>query len=334
MSNEILIFRTDRIGDLITTCPAISSLKKKIENSKITLIASRRNYAYAKQLDFLDNVYIFPDKGIIRKIIFIFKFLKKRFFRTFIFDGKDRSLLLSLFIKSDMKIGIYDIKKKSFLYNFFNIKLIQDDHKTGMMKLYQKVIDAHEPKIKISNFDFVHCKKDNNFSSYLPIKNYIYLHLDEKWFSKLYINTYTDICPSYDEFINFLTHIAKNKKNILISTGIKNFELINNLKKNFFNFEREKIYLKKIDSSYIYFIYNANFEDLESLLRKAQIYIGCHGSLTHVANSLNLQIIDIIQNGYEEWYNRWTNYMNNYSQINRMNFREIKNILLSNILKS
>ena len=48
MINKILIFRTDRIGDLIVTCPTIISIKKYFKECDITLIASNKNFEYAK----------------------------------------------------------------------------------------------------------------------------------------------------------------------------------------------------------------------------------------------------------------------------------------------
>ena len=60
MNNKILIFRTDRIGDLIVSCPAIVTINKNITDSKITLIASIKNYDYAKSLNLFDDVYKFP----------------------------------------------------------------------------------------------------------------------------------------------------------------------------------------------------------------------------------------------------------------------------------
>ena len=45
---NILIFRTDRIGDLIFTCPTILTLKKHITDCKISLVTSEKNYKYAK----------------------------------------------------------------------------------------------------------------------------------------------------------------------------------------------------------------------------------------------------------------------------------------------
>ena len=40
---KILIFRTDRIGDLIFTCPTIISIKKYFKECDITLISSNKN---------------------------------------------------------------------------------------------------------------------------------------------------------------------------------------------------------------------------------------------------------------------------------------------------
>ena len=52
MNNNILIFRTDRIGDLLVSCPAIATIKENIIDSEITLITSKKNYEYAKSFNF------------------------------------------------------------------------------------------------------------------------------------------------------------------------------------------------------------------------------------------------------------------------------------------
>ena len=85
---KILIFRTDRIGDLIMTCSAIISLKKYFNQSEITLITSSKNSEYSKNLSFIDNVVEFPRNGIINKIKFAFRLSKKKFDYIFIFDVK------------------------------------------------------------------------------------------------------------------------------------------------------------------------------------------------------------------------------------------------------
>ena len=64
---NILIFRTDRIGDLLLTCPAIITIKKYFPNSKVSIVASEKNFHYAK------NLHIFD----LTKQNIVFIFLKK-----------------------------------------------------------------------------------------------------------------------------------------------------------------------------------------------------------------------------------------------------------------
>ena len=85
MLKNILIFRTDRIGDLLLTCPAIITLKNYFNNSKITLISSEKNYEYAKTLKLFDEIYKFPKNNIINKILLIAKLRAKKFDYIFVF---------------------------------------------------------------------------------------------------------------------------------------------------------------------------------------------------------------------------------------------------------
>ena len=48
MTKNILIFRTDRIGDLLMTCPTIKTIREFIKDVNITIVTSEKNYDYAK----------------------------------------------------------------------------------------------------------------------------------------------------------------------------------------------------------------------------------------------------------------------------------------------
>ena len=61
--NKYLIFRTDRIGDLLITCPLIVTIKKHLTNSRITLITSVKNYEYAKSFGIFDKIWVQPAAG-------------------------------------------------------------------------------------------------------------------------------------------------------------------------------------------------------------------------------------------------------------------------------
>ena len=100
----------------------------------------------------------------------------------------------------------------------------------------------------------------------------------------------------------------------------------------FFIKENDNIYSKKYSNLSAYFINKPTFEDIESLLRNAEIFISCHCAVTHAANSFNLKIIDIIEESKKEWYSRFTLYIKEYKQIYRSKFSIIKNQLLSKIV--
>ena len=121
MGKNILIFRTDRIGDLIVTCPAIITIKKYFNNSNITLIASDKNFEYAKNLDIFDCVYKFPKNNIFNKIVFIYKLTKKTYDYIFVFDGKDRSIITSALIKS----GLKEENSSSAFFELYAVEVIK-----------------------------------------------------------------------------------------------------------------------------------------------------------------------------------------------------------------
>ena len=243
MLKSILVFRTDRIGDLLINYPSISTIKKYFKNSEITLVASKKNLDYAKSLNIFESIYDFPEGNLIKKVKFI-KMLRKKFFDyIFVFDGKDRSAISSIFLKSSCKVALMKSKKFNVIFNLTKIKHINNDEKTSISVLYQKMLDKSNIKIKISDYNFLLNKENNNFSSTINIENYILLHLDEKWISGMYINKYKDINPGYNEFIEFINNIS-TRENLVITTGIINFKLIDDLKEKYFIKVNNKIYVR------------------------------------------------------------------------------------------
>ena len=73
------------------------------------------------------------------------------------------------------------------------------------------------------------------------------------------------------------------------------------------------------------------WKDLESLIRNAKILVSCHGAITHAASSLDVKILDIIDENSKNWYQRYTSHIKNYNFIFRNKFSEIKEIILKKI---
>ena len=321
MIKNILIFRTDRIGDLLLTCPTIKTIKEYFPDSNLTVVASYRNFNYAKTFEFVDNVYEFPNKGLLKKIKFYYQLRKKNFDYIFLFDGKDRSLLLTCLLNSPYKAAKIVNRKQLYLCKLFKVKSCVDNFGVDLNNLHQKLLNLSGLDKKIENFDYLLQKKDNLFASNIPINEYIQVHLDEKWFTSSYIKSYEDINPSFDQFNNFINTLSK-KYNVLISTGLISNPITERLLIESKDKISDKIYNYNLSENII-IVYQPTFVDLESILRKAKILISCHGALTHVAASFNIKIIDIVEKSSDELVKRYSLYIKNYYKVYRDNFKRL-----------
>ena len=74
--NNYLFFRTDRIGDFLVSAILIKSIKRNDKNAHISVVTSSKNHFYVKSLDFIDDVFLYPN--IFIKKFFFFLNLKKK----------------------------------------------------------------------------------------------------------------------------------------------------------------------------------------------------------------------------------------------------------------
>ena len=321
MSKNILVFRTDRIGDLLLTCPSIKTIKEYSPDSKLSIVTSEKNFSYAKTFGFFNKVYLFPKGNILKKIKLFNELSKKRFDYIFIFDGKDRSILISSFLKSEKKVSKIVNKKQAFFCKLFKIKFSYDIFGKDLNNLHQDLLNYSDISKKIENFDYLTKKNDNNFVSKIPLENYIQIHLDEKWFSSTYIKNYNDINPSFEEFNNFIKSLS-DKNNVLITTGVSSNNLIERLEINSTEQLTKNIFINNVKKN-IVLIKKPSFLDLESILRKTKTLISCHGALTHAAASFKINIIDIVEKSSDELVKRYSLYIKNYYKLYRKSFKFI-----------
>jgi len=106
---KTLIFRTDRIGDFIISCPFILSYKKKHPKNKLQIVSSEYNYKYIKNFEFIDKIIplknenkFFPKLLILIQIILLLR--KDKYKDVIILDGKNRSFFISLFLNGKKSI--------------------------------------------------------------------------------------------------------------------------------------------------------------------------------------------------------------------------------------
>jgi len=285
-----LIFRTDRIGDFLLTIILINSIKRNDPNSFITVISSRKNYHFIKSFKIINEVLIL-ENTLLGKIKLIYKLRSVYYENIIVHDSKNRSSIISLFLKYGLKI------KPN---NNLNISYI-DSIKEIISKLNFSFIESDLNTLKY---------RDHNF---FPDFNgdFILLHFDEKWIYDDYISEYTNIEPLKDELISFIDLILTiTNKRLVITTGIHSPNVLNDIINIGLN-SGVKVY-KKLD-----------FLDLETLISKSKLLISCHGSVSHVAAAHKIKQIDIIEEKQSNFYSKWTSHFRNYSRIHRKKFSEL-----------
>ena len=326
---NIIIFRTDRIGDLLLSLPFIYTLKEIYKDSKITLVSSKNNSKIANNLSIFDNVIVFPNKYLLTKILFIYAFSKSHYDLVINLDGKNRSIFSTIFVNSTLKATKTSKKFHEFICKFFKIDFFPDSINTNLNDIHQKFLKFLNIDKKISNYDYLKTENLTSAFNNFEINDYIHLHLDEKWFYKDYIKSYTYIEPSFEELLNFLNDLSKIN-NIVVTTGLNN----NNIYNELINKHCTKINDKKFifnKNTKIFFILNPFFNELITISSKSKTLITCHGAMTHVANCFNVKIIDIIEQQKEKFDSRCTSYIKNYIPVYRSVFKILQKNLIDKI---
>ncbi len=285
-----LIFRTDRIGDFLLTIILINSIKRNDPNSFITVISSRKNYYFIKSFKIINEVLIL-ENTLLDKIKLIYKLRLVYYDNIIVHDSKNRSSVISLFLKYGLKIKPNNNSNISYI----------DSIKEIISKLNFNFIESDLNTLKYRDHNFF---EDFN-------EDFILLHFDEKWIYDDYISEYTNIEPLKDELISFIDLLLTiTNKRLVITTGIRSPNILNDIINIGLN-SRVKVY-KKLD-----------FLDLEILISKSKLLISCHGSVSHVATAHQIKQIDIIDKMKLNFYSKWTAHFRNYSPIYRKKFSEL-----------
>ena len=116
VTQKIIAFKSDRVGDLILFSPFLKTVKENMPNSEITLVCSSYNYQVAKNYNFVDKYIVLDNKNILKDLFINFKvFFLTRYKHLFQFDGKNNSFRISYFINSNTKSTICYVKNKKIL---------------------------------------------------------------------------------------------------------------------------------------------------------------------------------------------------------------------------
>ena len=327
--NKYLFFRTDRIGDFLVSAILLKAIKRNDKKAHISVVASSKNYFFIKTLDFIDEVFLYPN-NFFKKIFFFLKLRKSKYELICALDGKKRSIYFSLFLKSKIKILMTTKKIFKKLLNYFFSKIFLFDESKNKLEEIKDVLNLSKMSFDKSDLSFL---KENKI--YLKkiklLKDFIIFHFDEKWIYEQYIKKYVSIEPSLDDLEEFIYNlIKKSKKNLIITTGLINNDLIKKLLLSF-NKKNNNLYTKSFDDKLIQIYINIDFFELEYLIKNSSFLIGCHGASTHLASAYGIKIYDIFDLSQKNFYFKWINHIENYSYFYRENFSDLNKKILNKI---
>ena len=172
-------------------------------------------------------------------------------------------------------------------------------------------------------------KKEN-----IGTKKFTHIHVDEKWFSNFYIRKFTNISPNINDFYLFLKKIITIKKtNLIITTGTIELPFVKKISNEYFDVkdkDKDKGYFYlKVGKFKVILLNKVSIDNLEIITMNANNLITCHGPLTQISGSFNVNLMDIIDRSQEKWYFRHTSHIKKYNKLHRKNFKKLsKEIIL------
>ena len=326
---KTLIFRTDRIGDFIISCPFILSYKKKHPKNKLQIVSSEYNYKYIKNFEFIDKIIplkneikFFPKLLILIQIILLLR--KDKYEDVIILDGKNRSFFISLFLKGKKSI-FTDNRVIEFFSKIFRYIYVANYQIQNQLKNFSYLASLNNFNIDLEKIDLYKNYKFNN--KYKFINKYIIIHLDEKWYKKFYYRDFTDINPNAKQIgklINKIFESSHYKYDIIITTGTKKLEELDNYVSTFHPID-SNIFEKLEKDRIVRFIKTTTFNDLENIVKNASFLITCEGGISHASHNLNVKTLAFYQKNRLEHIKFWTGHMKDMIIYERKNMNELLN---------
>ena len=329
---KFLIFRTDRIGDFITSQLVTNSISDVSRKNQVDIVASTYNSKYIKNFKYINNIFIF-DKTKNKILDFFNLFLQiknKNYDYLIVLDGKRRSFLSGIFINSKIKICFLKDFYPKYLIGLFYNKYIKNTETNTQYKNFQillNYLDIKSPKLinYYKNYKFI----KNKFKLQKP---YVHLHLDEKWFKDYYFHDFDYMNLKAVSIYKFLQALIKKFKcNIVITQGFKKVRIMDEFKTKYFKNIKDPE--TKIAKKTVKFIEQSSFRDLENIVLYSKILICCEGAISHVSHSLNKKTIALIQKDRLTSTNFWIGHMNNIKTVFRNDIKQVtKDILKLNFI--
>ena len=87
----------------------------------------------------------------------------------------------------------------------------------------------------------------------------------------------------------------------------------------------------KVGKFKVILLNKVSIDNLEIITMNANNLITCHGPLSHISGSFNVNLMDIIDRSQKKWYFRHTSHIKKYHKFYRENFSKLSNKIILKI---
>lgn len=275
---NIIVSRTDKIGDLVLSIPSFFMIKKMYPKSSLTVLVRNYNYDVVKNLPYVDKVIKIDDYSE-KELLFLVKDIKADIFIALYTDklvGK-----IARASKAPKRLGPYSKLHSYFSYN------------KGVFQKRSKSI-KNEAEY---NLDLIRALNKELFDKNFEINTKICYEENNKKYAESFLDK-NDI----SDFIlihPFSGGSAKNLTDIQYSLLIKRileenseFKVVISASK----YDMERAYKIQNDcknNSVHTFINEGSLLNLAALIDKCKLFLGTSTGPTHIAGALEKNIIGI-----------------------------------------
>lgn len=293
---RIIISRTDKIGDLILSIPSFFMAKKMYPEAEIILLVRNYNYEIVKNLPFIDRVYKIDDfrqEELLEKI---------KYFNADVFVALyNDSYIAKLAKASGARRRIGPISKLSSIFAF-------------NYGVYQKRSKSIKNEADY-NLDLIRKIDSKRFDEVFEIETKIYIEdsqriVAERFFEEKSIGEKSLIVNPFmggsaknitdEQYISLLQKIYDRVEgmDIVITCHISEEE-------------RGQQIIDKIGRERVYLFANGgSLLNLAAIIEKGKVYFGGSTGPTHIAGSLQKEIVAIYPNKKTQSPTRWGVYNN------------------------
>ncbi len=278
---NILIVRTDRIGDVVLTTPAIQALREACPSAKISILVAPQTKSIVQGNPYLDQVIVYDFKGKDRGFFgfwrFTFKLMRMNFDLAINYHVKNRTNALLFFSGIPLRVGFKN-KKLGFFLN----KTILDTRVMGAKHESEYCLDL----IKSLGMDI-----DKKYSIYASIDNE-----SEKWTDKL-LTEYNIADEKLVAIHPGASCISKRWPPILFSQVIDQIVLNYKIKVIVIGAGDNQLIAEEViagcKSSIIDFTGKTSVSHLISLLKRCSLLISNDSGPVHLAAGVGTPVVSI-----------------------------------------